>query len=200
MTEGEWLTRAEPRAMLDFLQGRASPRKLRLFACAGWQRAWSSHPGWEVQWRPRWHDALAYADGLPRERYLEALGPVWEPWFLADAVAENCALFCVNHSLGSSPGCTPVGPAYTAGLLREIFGNPFRRPADLPAAWLACNDGVLAALARAIYEEMSFERLPVLGDALEEAGCTDEAILAHCRSGTDHVRGCWVLDWILGQQ
>src|SRR5438552_3599670 len=98
MTESEWQAGTEPRTMLRFLQGRASARKLRLFACAGWQRAWSSHPGWELQWRPRWQDALAYADGLPREQYLAALGAVWHPWFLADAEAQSCALFCVNHS------------------------------------------------------------------------------------------------------
>jgi hypothetical protein len=55
-------------------------------------------------------------------------------------------------------------------------------------------------LAEGIYEERAFERMGVLGDALEDAGCHDEVILAHCRQGPDHVRGCWVLDLILGRE
>jgi hypothetical protein len=199
MTETQWLTRADPKPMLSWLRGRASGRKLRLFACAAWQHAWSSHPDWQAKWRPRWLDALACADGLPREQYLAALGPVWASWFLAEAEAESCAQFCINHSLGSGPGCTSVSPAWTADLLRELFGNPFRRPA-LEGSWLAWGDGVVPALARGIYEEMSFERLPVLGDALEEAGCADEQVLAHCRRPGPHVRGCWLVDLVLGRE
>jgi hypothetical protein len=55
-------------------------------------------------------------------------------------------------------------------------------------------------LSRAIYDDRAFDRLPVLADALEDAGCTDRTILAHCRSGGEHVRGCWVVDLLLGKQ
>ena len=54
-------------------------------------------------------------------------------------------------------------------------------------------------LARAVYDERAFDRLPVLADALEEAGCRDREILDHCRSGAEHVLGCWVLDALLGR-
>jgi hypothetical protein len=54
-------------------------------------------------------------------------------------------------------------------------------------------------LAEDVYEEKAFERMGVLGDALEDAGCTDEVVLSHCRQGAEHVRGCWVLDLILGR-
>jgi hypothetical protein len=55
-------------------------------------------------------------------------------------------------------------------------------------------------LAQGIYDERAFERLPILADALEDAGCTDAAILVHCRGPGPHVRGCWVVDLILGKQ
>jgi hypothetical protein len=85
-----------------------------------------------------------------------------------------------------------------ADLLREIFGNPFRPPA-LDPAWSAWNDGAIAKMAQAIYEAKAFDRLPVLGDALEEAGCADAALLGHCRGPEPHVPGCWVLDLLLGK-
>jgi hypothetical protein len=54
-------------------------------------------------------------------------------------------------------------------------------------------------LARAIYQERAFDRLPVLADALADAGCDSEEIIAHCRSDGPHVRGCWVVDLLLGR-
>ncbi len=79
-----------------------------------------------------------------------------------------------------------------ADLLRHLFGNPFC-PAALP---FGCKARA-ATLARAIDEERRFEDMPVLADALEDAGCIDEAILSHCRDGGEHVRGCWLLDLLL---
>jgi hypothetical protein len=55
-------------------------------------------------------------------------------------------------------------------------------------------------LARSLYEERRFEDMPVLADALEEAGCQDAAVLEHCRGPGPHVRGCWVLDVVLGKE
>jgi hypothetical protein len=55
-------------------------------------------------------------------------------------------------------------------------------------------------MARTIYEERRFEDLPILADALEEAGCENEIILWHCRELGEHARGCWVLDAILGRK
>jgi hypothetical protein len=86
-----------------------------------------------------------------------------------------------------------------AELVREVFGNPFRK-AKIKWAWLACNDGIVAKLAQAIEEERAFDRLPILADALEDAGCTDADLLDHLRSPGSHVRGCWALDLILGKQ
>lgn len=77
-------------------------------------------------------------------------------------------------------------------LLRDIAGNPFR-PVAVERTWLVARPGV-RQLAEALYAERRFADLPVLGDALEEAGCTDAALLSHCRGAGPHVRGCWALD------
>jgi hypothetical protein len=84
-------------------------------------------------------------------------------------------------------------------LLRDLFGNPFR-PACLDPNWLTWGGGAVRKLAQGIYAAGRFQDLPVLADALEEAGCTDEAILSHCRSGGEHVRGCWAVDLLLGKK
>jgi hypothetical protein len=69
-------------------------------------------------------------------------------------------------------------------------------PAGFDPAWLSTT---VRQLAETIRTERSFDRLPVLGDALEEAGCTHLEFLAHCRGATPHVRGCWLVDFLLRQ-
>jgi len=106
----------------------------------------------------------------------------------------------------ANPGAASSDKKYSASrvaeervqtdLLRDIFGHPFR-PVTAEARWLTST---AAALAQAIYTERAFDRLPILADALEEAGCDEPAVLAHCRSGGPHVRGCWVVDLVLGQE
>jgi hypothetical protein len=81
-----------------------------------------------------------------------------------------------------------------------VFGNPFRFDPRIAPAVLAWNGGTVPKLAAAMYEERAFDRLPVLADALEDAGCTDAEILCHCRGGGEHVRGCWVVDLVLGKE
>ena len=88
--------------------------------------------------------------------------------------------------------------AAQADLLRDLFGNPWR-PAAVDVSWLTWNNGCVPKMAHAIYEERRFEDLPVLADALEEAGCANTAILDHCRGAGLHARGCWGLDSLLGQ-
>jgi hypothetical protein len=85
-----------------------------------------------------------------------------------------------------------------AHLVRDIFGNPFR-PVTVNPSWLTWKDGTLLHLARSIYEDRRFGDLPVLADALEEAGCTDPDILGHCRGPGPHTRGCWPVDLVLGK-
>jgi hypothetical protein len=86
-----------------------------------------------------------------------------------------------------------------ADLLRDLFGNPFRRP-RLKRHWLKWDGGTVVQVSRAVYDERAFDRLPILADALEEAGCADADILNHCRRPGEHVRGCWVVDLLLGKE
>jgi hypothetical protein len=87
--------------------------------------------------------------------------------------------------------------AAQAALLRDIVGNPFHR-VHFDPAWARAHGGNAAQIARAIYDDRAFDRLPVLADALMDAGCTDAAVLDHCRGPGPHVRGCWVVDGVLG--
>jgi hypothetical protein len=86
--------------------------------------------------------------------------------------------------------------AHQASLLREIFGDPFANPFFKPA-WRTLD---VLLLAQGIYDEKAFDRMPILADALQDAGCDSEYILAHCRdTALPHVRGCWVVDLVLGK-
>jgi hypothetical protein len=85
-----------------------------------------------------------------------------------------------------------------ANLIRDIFDNPFH-PVAVEPDWLTWNHGTVPAIARHVYEDRAFHDLPILADALEDAGCADAALLDHCRSPGPHVRGCWVLDLLLGK-
>jgi hypothetical protein len=86
-----------------------------------------------------------------------------------------------------------------ADLIREIFGDPLRPP-EIDPAWLTWNGGTIPGLAQSIYQERAFDRMPILADALEEAGCAEATLLSHCRDGSGHVRGCWALDALLGRR
>ncbi len=89
--------------------------------------------------------------------------------------------------------------ASQAELLREILGNPFH-PYTINPFLLAWNDGVIRKLAQTIYDEPAFDTMPILADALEEAGCDNADILNHLRGPGPHVRGCWVVDLLLGKE
>jgi hypothetical protein len=85
---------------------------------------------------------------------------------------------------------------FQASLIKELFGSSFPPPSVSPS-WRTYD---VRALAEAIYEERAFDRMPILADALQEAGCNNDAILTHCRSDGPHVRGCWVVDLVLGKE
>jgi hypothetical protein len=78
-----------------------------------------------------------------------------------------------------------------------VFGNPFE-PVQVDPAWLTWDSGSIPRMARTIYDERAFDRLPIVGNMLSDCGCRSLDILDHCRMGGLHVRGCWVLDLILG--
>ena len=80
-------------------------------------------------------------------------------------------------------------------LMREILGNPFR-PINVDQTWLTPD---VLAIALGIYEDRAFNRMPILADALQDAGCDNDYLLNHCRGPGPHVQGCWVVDAILGK-
>jgi hypothetical protein len=90
---------------------------------------------------------------------------------------------------------------HQAQLLRDVFFKPLQRQIPrLESSWRHYNDRISVRLAESIYDERAFDRLPILADALEDAGCDNPDILAHCRKGGQHVRGCWVVDLLLGKK
>ena len=92
--------------------------------------------------------------------------------------------------------CRRTALAAQSVLFREIVGNPFRFP-SFDARW---HTATVTTLANAVYTDRAFDRMPILADALEDAGCTSRDILDHCRQPGVHVRGCWVVDLVLGKE
>jgi hypothetical protein len=106
------------------------------------------------------------------------------------------AAFWAGHALaraGLGPPTFHAESAAQCRLARDVFGNPFR-PVSLDAAWLAWREGLIVRLAEGIYEGRRFVEVPVLGLALERAGCDVPEVLDHCREQEGHVKGCWVVD------
>jgi hypothetical protein len=82
-------------------------------------------------------------------------------------------------------------------LLADILGPLAFRPVAIDPSVLAWNDRLVMRIAEAIYEKRQWGDMPILGDALMDAGCDSDEVVAHCRSGKEHVRGCWALDCLL---
>jgi hypothetical protein len=228
MTAEEWLECTDPTPMLEFLQGKASERKLRLFACACCRRIW--HVLTDERSRKAIEASERFADRLITQRQLMAAcgtaqkvaikvlntaspdpALVWAVQ-AAHEVAKSAQTIATRAELMTYlPGgivnrivcCAEALKAsrfeeskQLAALLRCVFGNPFRQ-IEIDPAWLAWNEGTVVKLVQGIYDERGFDQLPVLADALEDAGCTNSAILDHCRQAGKHVRGCWVIDLLL---
>jgi len=85
-------------------------------------------------------------------------------------------------------------------IARCVFGPVLFRRCVADPGWLAWNGGMVQKLAEAIYSDRAFDRLPILADALEDACCTNQDILNHCRQPGVHVLGCWVVDLLLGKE
>jgi hypothetical protein len=211
MTEAEWLACDLPQELLNFIEGRTTGRKLRLFAVACCRRISDglSRAGLQaVEIAEQLADGGATAaqlaavhQRLPSER---ATYPAngWD--HVARAASAPNVFFAANATgtearFVAHPDRRSAEYAAHSHLICCIFGNPFRPP-NLDPAWHYWNDGVIRKLAQAIYDDRAFDRLPILADALEDAGCDDADILAHCRQPGEHVRGCWVVDLLLGKQ
>jgi hypothetical protein len=223
MTEKQWLNARDLGPMLDHLYRNAivSERKLRLFTCACCRRVW---PFLDEQSRQAVEGAEQYADGLLDDGDLDRLRVTLGDARAKRAIPRSRAEAIVAAAqTAAEAACTVVAtsemtPGYFAAvgalvagrirrgekqaqreLLRDLLGNPFR-PVYVQPAWRTWGGGTLVQMARVIYDERRFGDLPILADALEETGCADRAILSHCRSGAGHVRGCWVVDQLLGKE
>jgi hypothetical protein len=111
----------------------------------------------------------------------------WPGWSFALAVVE-----ATKRDVGEKE------EAVQASLLRDIF-CPFRSPPTIASSWLTWSGACVCTLAKSIYDDRTFERVPILADGLEDAGCTDASLIGHLRGPGPHVKGCWALDAVLGK-
>jgi hypothetical protein len=216
MTEQEWLACTDPTPMLEFLRGKISDRKLRLFAVACCRRVWdlleydASRRAVEVA--ERYADGLSGTDEL-RATVELAAGPARtaagaDAWTAARDTAAAVVDAVYEHAswppdwaqglIASQLAKNETGAQ--AALLRDILGNLFGPLVALDGAVLANRGGAVWQLAAAIYEGRHFKEVSTLADLLEEAGCTGAGLLDHLRGPGPHVRGCWVLDLLLGKE
>ncbi len=206
MNPENWQSCDSPDAILRQLLGKWSPRRLRLAACAFGRRVW--HGLSEEKDRHALEVAERYADKLVTKTELQNARKMCGKSQFGQAITAAGAWESASSTSGAavwiavSSAPLLVGGVYVKALrkqvdlLRDIFEmNP--RELSVDPRWLHWSNGTVRHLARAIYEERRFDDLPVLGDALEEAGCDNQDLLAHCRSGQDHARGCWALDLFL---
>jgi hypothetical protein len=221
--------------MLDFVVGRTSERKLRLFAVACCRRA--AHLLTDRRALRSLEVAAEFADRRPteaarqaaeaaangawmiaRERFFAKVTGAEEELAAADAVlaairgdtsdvhtAARSAAVAIAPDTDETEVADEDSPLRLAEseqqchLLRDLIGpQPFRQVPTDPAVQ-SRDAGSVLRLARLTYEDCSFGRFPTLADALEDAGRTDRDILDHCRGRGPHVRGCWVLDLLLGK-
>jgi hypothetical protein len=245
MTEAEWLECSKPLSMLEFLAGKASDRKLRLFAVACYRHAWHLLITKRAREAVEWVEG--FADGVGTKQQLHDWGWLREhgsnaaalfkamdsattsaystadrvAWAVAEADpeknrtwesifdAEHAKGWMISEAMAAADQGLPDGAGWVAAreaarhaefvaqgdLLRDIFNNPFEPP-TLDSTWLVPT---IIKLAQQIYSERTFDQLPKLADLLESANCKDAHILGHCRGSRNHVRGCWVVDLVLGK-
>jgi hypothetical protein len=218
VTELEWLAcMTNPTWMVNAIRSQVSDRKLRLFAVACVRSILPQAREVHRQEVARVADiAEAFAEGTASATELEAARRDTIPWDNEiSAALEAChpeARFAAVRTVRAAANAVlgfwrAAHPAYRqrspearaarrveleqlTALARCVFGNPFRRVA-VAADW---RTATVLALAGGTYAERAFDRLPILADALEEAGCSDAELLEHCRGPGPHARGCWVLD------
>ena len=222
MTEKEWPTSGSPQAMIQYCWSGASARKKRLFGCACCYRLGDRFPDprrclTAVRVAERFADGEGTAEALDTA-YRAARFVVRshtrrgkrddepEELFGGTAACSHVASPDIDHirwawndiaNTRLEAGAKwHAELAATCDLLRCVFGNPFRPVAPDPT-WLTAD---VLAMARGIYDERAFDRMPILADALQDAGCDNEDVLFHCRAANPvHVRGCWVLDLVLAK-
>jgi hypothetical protein len=217
MTEAEWLACSDPLKMLDYLRADPAARKTLLLVCACIRRYWDLLVEDGRNWVLVAED-YAEKPGPHRLPHPDIFGNTYDPAIFGDhwegaisiAGKDNdwhgltgaieqlwCAYYeCDDYDTLSGDEEWTAERRQQALLVRDVFGNPFRA-VTLNPAWRTSN---VTALAQSIYDDRAFDRLPILADALEDAGCDNADILNHCRQPGEHVRGCWVVDLVLGKE
>jgi hypothetical protein len=217
MTYDEWLVRAyaewqvctHPGMMLARVDREKHKRKLRLWSVAYCRSLWDKLP--DEASRAAIQASEDYAERLIDKKLLkDAHRKAWdvyrrtgsqEAWFAAWASEWKLNQVVEQMHFGITNVLQDrASLVYQAMLLRDIFGPLSFRSVTIDVSWLRWNHGTVSAIARRIYDERAFHDMPILGDALEDAGCTDADILTHCRQPGEHVRGCWVVDLLLGKE
>ena len=229
MTEAQWLGSADPFPILRWAWGRLSDRRGRLLACAACRHVAhlltdprttgaldvaerfadgeatlaeleASHKGARKAQNAQRRKALLFAYAA----VMDASAPWRDRTFglglttgvltgaVQARVLEAEPRLGYAHLQRDRPGAF----APMADLVREVAGNLIR-PIAVDPAWVTPT---VEQLARIIFAERAFDRLPILADALMDAGCADEALLAHCRKDGPHVHGCWAVDLLLGKE
>ncbi len=226
MTESEWLTSTDPARMLKAVEPwehphlrslsvmavgsqtapyQISDRKLRLFACACCRLTQPMH-------YPEAKAVVEVAEQVAEDPYPGIQSVVTQKlaearhsidairgWFWC-VTATNIAPALQQTLAEEEPGYGNSGGNYLtqmAALLRDIIGNQFRSAVSGRGFWQI--DPKCFDIAQRIYSERRFDDTPVLADALEDSGCDSAELLTHLR-GNGHVRGCWVLDTLLGKK
>ena len=204
MTAEKWDGTDNPNELLRLLP-RVKPytvrafraRKLRLIACGILRASWDELP--DDLLRASVVTAEAFADGATwaaalADRQREVAHTAH---WLKSQYVELCYQLLQPQSSKAVNGCLLSGGwPRNCHIIRDVFGNPFRQVAFDPA-W---SSSTVVDLAQAMYESRDFAAMPVLADAIEEAGCDHPDVLAHCRNPEQvHVRGCWVVDLVLGK-
>jgi hypothetical protein len=213
MTEAEWLACDDATPMLAYVQQAASERRLLLLACACCEQA-----------RPYYGDTAGSvvrfmglsADGVAGVRPLAEFDWELAPVHPVDAVFYSVMTLngrgffaeavrsldrwvdeCVRADAESlKVPVSRMGGWETKAVVRCIMGNPFR-PVAFDPAW---RTSTVVALADQMDQSRDFGAAPILADALQDAGCDVPDILDHCRGDGPHVRGCWVIDFVLHER
>jgi hypothetical protein len=205
MTEAEWLACEDPEGMVAHLGDRISTRKARLFGCCHRHRVWPylvderSQKALEVS--ERFADGLATKEELATAcsegfTAMQEISDVFGPDDYAYQTAASLMwAVAAEPARNLHAGLRADDMHVVVGYVRDIFGNPFRPVTFLPE-W---HTSTVISLAQQMYDSRDFSAMPILGDALMDAGCFDEAIQTHCRGPGPHVRGCHIVDACLGK-
>jgi hypothetical protein len=220
MTEAEWLAGTDPLHLLKEGIRVPSDRKQRLFACACCRRIWDhlvdkrseavvelaeeyadgfiDKDAWWEAWEAAREATVALRQSVDQASYHASEAAFGVARQQANQVASHTVV-SIWQALGSLYKTTPRGMEERlrqCDLVREIFGNPFR-PITLSPSWLTST---VVSLANQMYNSRDFSAIPILADAMQDAGCDNEDLLNHCRGPGPHTRGCFVVDNVLGKQ